>query len=56
MDGAMVNGDSLNSYGVVRDSKLTERQFENDVEKFLEQAGWTTFKNNSVAQVDYSKK
>ena len=55
MDDTMIHGDSLNSYEVIDDSKLTERQFENDVEKFLEQAGWTTFKNNSVAQADYSK-
>lgn len=45
------------SYASVSNSESTkERNFENDVERFMHEAGWTTFEDNTKAQADYDKK
>lgn len=43
-------------YAVSSPSRTTEKDFENNVEAFMQKAGWTTFENNAVAQADYNRK
>lgn len=37
-------------------SRTTEKDFESNVETFMQTAGWKTFPNNAVAQADYNRK
>lgn len=50
----LVEGDKL--YEVKKLGKTTERNFEDDVESFMREAGWRTFATPAEAQADYDRK
>lgn len=46
---------SATSHASARTSNTTERNFEDDVERFMHDAGWSTFGSNKAAQADYDR-
>lgn len=44
------------SYAVVSAQKTTEKNFENNVESIMHDAGWDVFESNAEAQADYDRK
>jgi len=50
----MVDGDKFYEYKKL--DKTTEKNFENNVEAFMGEAGWTTFATPAEAQADYDRK
>ena len=42
-------------YHVTSAPKTTEKNFENDVESIMHDAGWDVFESNAEAQADYDR-
>ena len=57
MDNVRHSSTSRKPHAAEYDSrpKTTERNFEDDIERMLGEAGWRTFPTNAEAQADYDR-